>query len=297
MAEWNQEQVDAVRKAAEKYGRGPLGAHCVAEIISAALATRQPVSAGSTEDAREFAAWTKWHGGLPLDPVGNDLATDDGLALPTFADGRTEIAWRAWAASNARNPAQPVSALTDEQIIGICEENCGWLAGALDAEIIKFARALLAASPKVEPTRDDLWGALLDATDAYLKAEVDPTIMIGRNDGQTFLALGTKAAIAMMCDGRSGAQRDRDEATKVEQVITAESYTAAKDELKYWKKKAVDAGLCDASKVEPIETSLAYMQGFNAGLLAASNAVVERAHPSDEIFVCNAVEAIEGLKQ
>ena len=59
------------------------------------------------DELRRFTAWTKSHGGLPLDEVDDSLVTDDGLALPTFKHGRTEIAWRAWhAAIRAHQPAQ-----------------------------------------------------------------------------------------------------------------------------------------------------------------------------------------------
>lgn len=142
-------------------------------------------------------------------------------ALLAFGAHQREVGYAEGVSDQAKfsTTRQPVSALTDEQILLLVCEHTGKMINLPIWQLeqhIEFARTLLAANPKVEPTRDDLWGALLDATDAYLKAEVDPTIMIGRNDGQTFLALGTKAAIAMMCDGRSGAQRDRDEATKVE---------------------------------------------------------------------------------
>lgn len=53
--------------------------------------------------------------------------------------------------NETKSPAQaaPVVAapeLSDEQIIDICERECGWLAGAKDSELVKFARAVLAAA-------------------------------------------------------------------------------------------------------------------------------------------------------
>jgi len=40
--------------------------------------------------------------------------------------------------------AAPVeaAALTDDEIVEICERECGWLAGAKDSELVKFARAI-----------------------------------------------------------------------------------------------------------------------------------------------------------
>jgi hypothetical protein len=53
--------------------------------------------AADRADQSGFEAWANGHGGLPLDLAGNAMKTDDGLALPTYKFGRTEIAWRAWA--------------------------------------------------------------------------------------------------------------------------------------------------------------------------------------------------------
>lgn len=63
-----------------------------------------------------------------------------------------------------------------------------------------------------EDNIEELWVTLLDAANAYLKHDPDPCIMIGLSDKQTFLGLGTKAQFTMMCDGRSGAQIDRERA-------------------------------------------------------------------------------------
>ena len=45
-----------------------------------------------------------------------------------------------------KHPVPANGALTDEQIVAICEKECGWLAGAKDKELVKFARAILAAA-------------------------------------------------------------------------------------------------------------------------------------------------------
>lgn len=45
-------------------------------------------------------------------------------------------------------PQPAMAVLTNEQIIDICEKECGWLAGAKDEELVKFARAVLAAAAK-----------------------------------------------------------------------------------------------------------------------------------------------------
>lgn len=37
-------------------------------------------------------------------------------------------------------------ALSDEQIVAICERECGWLAGSKDSELVKFARAIITSS-------------------------------------------------------------------------------------------------------------------------------------------------------
>gem|GEM_PF-6828031 len=58
------------------------------------------------DERAAFEAWTLKHGGMPLDLVDDSLVTDDGLALPTFKFGRTEIAWRAWHAALASRPAE-----------------------------------------------------------------------------------------------------------------------------------------------------------------------------------------------
>lgn len=49
----------------------------------------------------EFATFAKNHGGFSFEEAGQDLMTDDGIALPTFRSGRTEVAWRAWHAALA----------------------------------------------------------------------------------------------------------------------------------------------------------------------------------------------------
>lgn len=55
-------------------------------------------SAHKVDLRKSFETWAKAHGGLPLDEADPILMrTDDGLALATFRNGRTEIAWRAWA--------------------------------------------------------------------------------------------------------------------------------------------------------------------------------------------------------
>lgn len=84
-------------------------------------------------------------------------------------------------------------------------------------QFVKFADllALLAApaapavtvspAPHVED-RDDLLNAVVDAANAYLEASIDPGIMVGLKDRQTFVGIGTKATFTMLCDGRSGRQ-------------------------------------------------------------------------------------------
>lgn len=52
----------------------------------------------------------------------------------------------------AQAPVEPVSALTDEQIVALFDDEFGGQdLDVADNEIVAFARALLAASPKVEP--------------------------------------------------------------------------------------------------------------------------------------------------
>jgi hypothetical protein len=61
-------------------------------------------TASASEDVQaDFESWARSHGGLSLDLAGDAMCTDDGLAMPTYKFGRTEIAWRAFA--NRRAPA------------------------------------------------------------------------------------------------------------------------------------------------------------------------------------------------
>lgn len=68
-----------------------------------------------------FERWATWHGKLPLD-ISDSLTgmTEDGRwALPTYGDGYTEIAHRAWFAAVKAAPSQPqqeaVPAVPSEQ--------------------------------------------------------------------------------------------------------------------------------------------------------------------------------------
>jgi hypothetical protein len=63
-------------------------------------------ASASSDTQADFEAWARSHGGLPLDLAGDATRTDDGLALPTYKFGRTEIAWRAFANRRAKAPSR-----------------------------------------------------------------------------------------------------------------------------------------------------------------------------------------------
>lgn len=85
--------------------------HEIVAKFRACMALRQPGAvkhAADQADQSGFEAWARKHGGLPLDTAGDAMLTDDkSMALPTYKNSRTEIAWRAWA--NRPTPAAPVS--------------------------------------------------------------------------------------------------------------------------------------------------------------------------------------------
>jgi hypothetical protein len=141
--------------------------------------------------------------------------------------------------------AEPAQALTDEDISTIAS-NFGMFRYGYEQDpsghSLRFAReierevlarlskpgAQVTASDEHLSEGDILFNAVVDAATAYLEHDPAPAIMVELPDKQTFMGLGTKSDFALMIDGRSGAQIERDSQSPA--PVTAEPAASIEDE-------------------------------------------------------------------